>query len=73
MIQDFWYSSGAAGGGGGGNDPGDQIGESLRFRGSTAYLENTTIQCPLEYTFSAWVKIKGNITSGFEASPESAK
>ena len=55
-----WWSNTATGGG---NDPGDPIGETLRFRGSTAYLENTTIQCPLEYTFSAWVKTKGPITS----------
>jgi hypothetical protein len=31
-LTNFWFSSGAAGGGGG--DPGDPIGQSLRFRGN---------------------------------------
>ena len=55
-AQSFWYSSGAAGGGGGGGDPGDPIGQSLRFRGAQRLTRTMTSNSGGTYTWSAWIK-----------------
>jgi hypothetical protein len=55
----FWFQEGPGGGGG---DPGDPIGESLRFRGA-AHLSNSTISCPTTFTYSGWVKL-ADFTAG---------
>ena len=56
-LTNFWFSSGAAGGGGG--DPGDPIGQSLRFRTTASWLRKTNFTGTLNstYTLSMWVKI----------------
>ena len=54
-AQSFWYSSGAAGGGGG--DPGDPIGQSLRFRGNGNFLRRVqTAGDRRTFTYSVWFK-----------------
>ena len=48
-----WWNGGAEAPG---PDP-SLIGQSLRFRGASAYLENTSITCPSTFTYSGWVKM----------------
>jgi hypothetical protein len=57
-LTNFWFSSGAAGGGGG--DPGDPIGQSLRFRGNSAlHRDIGTDTITGDYTVSFWMKPGG--------------
>jgi hypothetical protein len=62
-LTNFWYSSGAAGGGGGGGgDPGDPIGQSLRFRGSQLLQSSffgSANTFGSNWTISFWVKFAG--------------
>ena len=53
-VSRFWLGSAAAGGGG---DPGDPIGQSLRFRGSSAlHRDIGTDTVSGDYTVSFWMK-----------------
>ena len=61
--QNYWWSSGATQGGGGGGpgDQGENIGQSLRFRGASDTIPN--MECPVRqngrrsWTWSGWIKL----------------
>ena len=57
-----WWSNTAGGGGG---DPGDPIGQSLRFRGAaTALTRDDGVNAQGTYTYSFWAKISQSKRSG---------
>ena len=50
-FTNFWFPKKQ-----GGNDPGDPIGQSLRFRGGQRLTSNTAVRPPGKFTLSVWCK-----------------
>ena len=60
MFEQYWYASGSAGPGPGPGpnppDPGQNIGQSLRFRGNQRLTRAGMSRPAGDYTYSVWVK-----------------
>ena len=54
-FNNWWYASGASGAGGAG-DQGENIGRSLRFRGTQRLTRTMTSNSGATWTWSAWIK-----------------
>ena len=64
MFEQYWYASGSAGPGPVPPDPGQNIGESLRFRGAERLTRTMTSNSGGIWTWSAWIKKTEEATSG---------
>ena len=70
-TSNFWWQGEAGPGPGPGPGPDYPIGQSLRFRGGNngvnPFLENTNIDCPATFTYSAWAKLGFNFSAAESA------